>query len=136
MKKRIRSLIFGGLAGLTIILISFVNAISTSDFSSLLSEAVFGIQIFTLISCIILDNNFIREMIATICGWGFLKMPGLIIELDLDGILWFLTVKLLFLIIGIILAIVFCILSIMLALMVSVFVYPFALYKNIKNPNE
>ena len=59
-------------------------------------------------------------------------MPGLIFELDLDGIIWFLTVKLIFWILGFILAALCGILAIGLGLVVSLFVYPFAIIKNIK----
>jgi hypothetical protein len=41
---------------------------------------------FALASCLILGNNFVGEMIAEIFSWGFVKMPGVIFELDLDGI--------------------------------------------------
>ena len=91
---------------------------------------------FTLISCLILDNNFIGEMISAIFGWGFVTMPGLIFTLDLDGIIWFLTVKLLFWILGIVLAILCGILGIFVGLVMSLFVYPYALYQNIKHGEE
>ena len=70
-------------------------------------------------------------MIAEIFSWGFVRMPGLIFTLDLDGIIWLLTVKLLFWILGILLAILCGGLAIALGLFVSIFVYPFALRKNI-----
>ena len=63
-------------------------------------------------------------------------MPGLIFTLDLDGIIWFLTVKLLFWILGIVLAILCGLLGICVGLAVSVFVYPYALYQNIKHPED
>jgi hypothetical protein len=71
-------------------------------------------------------------MIATIFSWGFVTMPGLIFTLDLDGIIWLLTVKLLFWIIELLLAIAFGLLAIALGAIMSLFVYPFALIKNIK----
>ena len=49
--------------------------------------------------------------------------------LDLDGIIWLLTVKLLFWILGIVLAILFGVLAIALGGIISIVVYPFALYK-------
>ena len=70
-------------------------------------------------------------MLLEIFSWGFVKMPGLIFTLDLDGIIWLLTVKLLFWILGIILAILCGMLAIGLGLLVSLVVYPFALRKNI-----
>ena len=75
-------------------------------------------------------------MILEIFSWGFVKMPGLIFTLDLDGIIWLLTVKLIFWILGLLLAIACGGLAIALGLAISVFVYPFALYKSYKHPEE
>lgn len=93
-----------------------------------------GVLAFTYISCLLFANNFIPELTMTIFSWGFVKMPGIIFNLSLDGLIWLLTVKLLFWVIGIVLAIAFGILAIGLGAALSVFVYPFALIKNIKNP--
>ena len=135
MNKTTRSFVWGGAAGFAIILISLISAISASDYSALAFWVVTGILTFTLVSCLILNNNFVGEMILEIFSWGFVRMPGLIFTLDLDGIIWLLTVKLLFWILGIILAIICAILAITLGLIVSAFVYPFALYKSIKMPD-
>jgi hypothetical protein len=75
-------------------------------------------------------------MMLEIFSWGFVRMPGLIFTLDLDGILWLLTVKLLFWILVLILAVICGILAVALGFIVSVFVYPFAIYKNLKHGNE
>ena len=53
--------------------------------------------------------------------------------LDLDGIIWLITVKLLFWVLGFLLATLFGLLAIILGLALSVVVYPFALVKNIRN---
>ena len=105
MDSKARSFIWGGGAGLAIITLSLISAIRSSDFSSLAFWIVVGVLSFTLISCLILDNNFVGEMLLEIFSWGFVRMPGLIFTLDLDGIIWLLTVKLLFWILGIVLAI-------------------------------
>jgi len=60
-------------------------------------------------------------------------MPGLIFTLDLEGIIWLLTVKLLFWIIGIVLATLTGILAVALGLVVSLFVYPYAIIENIRH---
>ena len=133
MSKRTHSFIWGGLGGALFIALGLYSSISTGDFSNLGIFAVLGLMVFSLISCLILQNNFIGDMIAEIFSWGFVTMPGLIFTLDLDGLLWLITVKLLFWILGFILAAICGILAIVLALIVSVFVYPFALYKNIKH---
>ena len=124
MKRRINSFVWGGIAALTCIIIG----ICTADVGIWIAIAVCA---FTLTSCLILNNNFVGDMLLEVFSWGFLRMPGIIFSLDLDGIIWLLTVKLLFWVLGIILAILCGILSIALGLVVSVFVYPFALYKNL-----
>jgi len=133
MSKRTHSFIWGGLGGAVFIALGLFSSLSDGDFSLFGGYCALGVMAFTLISCLILGNNFIGDMIAEIFSWGFVTMPGLIFTLDLDGIIWLLTVKLLFWILGFILAALCGILAIVLGLVVSVFVYPFALYKNIKH---
>ena len=133
MTKRTHSFIWGGIAAAIIIAIGVAAAVSSNNYTSLAVWGVIALLAFTLVSCLILDNNFVGEMISEIFSWGFVTMPGLIFELDLDGIIWFLTVKLIFWVLGFILAAICGILAIVLGLFVSVFVYPFAIYKNFKN---
>lgn len=125
MTRRIHSFVWSGLAAVALIVIGIVT-------SNVAVCCVLGILAFTLISCLILNNNFVGDMVAEIFSWGFVRMPGLIFTLDLDGIIWLLTVKLLFWILGFVLAALCGILAIGLGLVVSLFVYPFAIYKNIK----
>lgn len=131
MSNRDKSFIWGGVAAGALLIIGLIISINSSNFSILGIFAVLGALSFTLVSCLILGNNFIGEMIVEIFSWGFVRMPGLIFTLDLDGIIWLLTVKLLFWIIGIILSLLCGVLAIALGLVLSVFVYPFALRKNI-----
>ncbi len=133
MTRRIHSLVWSGLAALILIVIGIVTSVNTGDYTNLTFWGILGALAFTLISCLILNNNFVGEMICEIFSWGFVRMPGLIFTLDLDGIIWLLTVKLLFWILGFVLAALCGILAITLGLVVSVFVYPFAIYKNIKH---
>lgn len=125
MSRRTHSFVWGGIVAAAFFIVGLV--ISEIAICSVL--AVLG---FTFTSSLILDNNFLGDMVDEIFSWGFVTMPGLIFELDLDGILWFLTVKLLFWILGFLLAILCGILAITLGMVVSLFVYPFALAKNIK----
>ena len=136
MTRRIHSFVWSGIAALVCIAIGIITFVDGSDVTNLAVWSVLGVLAFTLISCLILDNNFVGDMIGEIFSWGFVRMPGLIFTLDLDGIIWLLTVKLLFWILGIILAVLCGILAIILGLVVSLFVYPFANYKNITNKSE
>ena len=133
MKKQVKSYIWGGLAAAAVLGIGIAVSSSAREY---IYFGVLSLMASTLVSCLFLDNNFIGEMILEILSWGFVKMPVLIFSLDLDGIIWLLTVKLLFWILGLLLAIACGILGIGLGLFVSVFVYPFALYKSYKHPED
>lgn len=124
MTLRNRSFVWGGCTAAVLFIIGLLVG-KVGVFAVL---AVLG---FTLASCLVLDNNFLGDMIVEIFSWGFVRMPGVIFELDLDGILWLLTVKLIFWILGLILAVLAGALAIALGLALSLVVYPFALYKNI-----
>ena len=129
MSRRNKSFVCGGVTATALV----VLGIATGNILPMIIIAATG---FTLVSCLILGNNFIGEMIAEIFSWGFVKFPGLIFTLDLDGIIWLITVKLLFWVLGLLIAILFGILAIALGLLISVVVYPFALVKNIRNGEE
>lgn len=72
----------------------------------------------------------------TIFSWGFVKMPGLIFSLDIDGCLWFIAVKLLLAVISLALMAVFGILAIIVGGIVSWFVYPYAILQNFQHPEK
>lgn len=126
VKKRIWSFVVGGTLAAAFIAFGIVNS------DVLVGALVLAVVSFTFSSCLILNNTFIPEMVAEVASWGFVRMPGLIFTLDLDGIIWLLTVKLLFWILGIILAIIAFAGGIILGCIVSVFVYPYSLIKNLR----
>ena len=136
MTNRVKSFVFGGVTAVALVTVGIVFFVLNSNVIDLLVWGVLGVLGFTLVSCLLLDNNFVGEMIESVFSWGFVTAPGLIFELDLDGIIWFLTVKLLFWILGFLFACLCGIFAILLGLMVSFFVYPFALYKNVKHPED
>ena len=129
MSRRNKSFVWGGVTAIAL----FVLGIATEN---ILPMTIIALTGFTLVSCLILGNNFIGEMISEIFSWGFVRFPGLIFTLDLDGIIWLIAVKLLFWVIGFLLAALFGLLAIVLGLVLSVVVYPFALVKNIRNGEE
>ena len=129
MSRRNKSFIWGGVTATALV----VLGIATGNILPMIIIALTG---FTLVSCLILGNNFVGDMIAEIFSWGFVRFPGLIFTLDLDGIIWLITVKLLFWVLGLLIAILFGILAIALGLLISLVVYPFALVKNIRNGEE
>ena len=129
MARRIHSFVWGGIAATLFIVLGIVM-------SEIVGGIVLGVLSFTLISCLILQNNFVGDMVEAIFSWGFVRMPGLIFTLDLDGIIWLITVKLLFWVLGFILAALCGILAIALGLVVSLFVYPYAIIQNFRGVGE
>ena len=129
MSRRNKSFIWGGVTATALVVLGIVT-------ENILPMIIIALTGFTLVSCLILGNNFVGDMIAEIFSWGFVRFPGLIFTLDLDGIIWLITVKLLFWVLGFLIAILFGILAIALGLLISVVVYPFALTKNIRNGEE
>lgn len=124
--RRIWSFVVGG------ILVAACVALGIIGDWNVISCIVVAVMAFTFSSCLILKNNFILETVVDLCELGFVKMPMLIFELDLDGIIWFLVVKLVLFLLGIILAILAAIFAILVGAFLSVFVYPYALVKNFK----
>ncbi len=135
VKQRKKSFLWGGIFSGLIALV-FILATNALDLpiGTVLLNGLFGASFFPLISCLYLKNNFIEELMDTIAGWS-IRFPGLIFTLDLDGIIWFITVKLMFGILSFLISAAAFVLSIFVAQIISLFVYPFALIKSIKAPH-
>lgn len=131
--KRVKSFIYGGLAGIVFLIIS-ISSLTKGNFSNFLVGLLVSYAIFSFVSTLILNNTFINEMFFDICGWGIVKFPGLIWEFSIDGFMWLIAMKLLFAVIGFILGVLFCILAAILCGLLSIIVYPFALRKNFVKP--
>lgn len=127
IKNRKYSFVFGGLITGLIFAIAIGITIGSGGGWWALLAGFISLLFFPLIGCLFLKNNFVGDMILMVCSWGFIKFPGLIFSLYLDGIVWLLTVKLAFWIIGFMVALAFLGIGIILGLIVSPFVYPFAL---------
>ncbi|MBQ8726148.1 MAG: helix-turn-helix domain-containing protein [Clostridia bacterium] len=122
-----------------IILIACIFTVVTNPANELsfkICSIVTALLFFPFFSCLYLKNNFVGDMFCAILEWGFVKFPTIIFSLDLEGIVWLLTVKLIFWILGILLAIAMGILALVISLIVSPFVYPFALVHNFQHPED
>lgn len=134
IRQRNKSFIWGGIFTALILIFTLIGTISLEKTTGeIIGACIIALLFFPFLSCLYLKNNFIQDMFETIAGWS-VKFPGLIYTLDLDGIIWLLTVKLAFWIIGILISIVCFLIAITLSLALSVFVYPFALVKSFKKP--
>ena len=134
MSLRTHSFVWGGLAFAAATGLGLGLAINSQNWSNFIYFVIAGVLLFTMLSCVILCNNFVGSMIATVFSWGFVRMPGIIFELSLDGCLFLIGVKVLFWIISTLISILFGLLAISLGMACSIFVYPFALYESFKDP--
>lgn len=133
IRKRRKSFIVSSIIA-AIFLIFAISFLFDKDFEMFGVMSVVAILSFTYTSCWLLKNNFIEDMTEEIISWSFVRMPGVIFSLDLDGIIWLITVKVALWLLGIFIGLFFCVFAISLGLFLSIFVYPFALRKNIKHP--
>ena len=136
MERRKHAYAWSGVVSTILIIIGIYLSANTGDYKKLIIFCVAALLAFTLLSCLILANNFIGTMVLTVFSWGFVRMPGVIFQLDLDGIIWLLTVKLLLWILGITIALFMGCLALVLGAVVSVFVYPFALHQSYQADNK
>ena len=135
IKQRIKSFVWGTIAAILTLVLSLIYILSdTRETGEIVFFIILPIAAFTFTSCMFLKNNFLEDMFLAVAGWGFVKFPGLIFSLDLDGIIWLITVKIAFAVLGFLLGLLSVILALLLCLALSLFVYPFALSKNIKDP--
>lgn len=134
-RRRNLSFIWGGVTAGVLLLIS-IYLTTREGITYLLGGIPLSAAGFALVSCLILDNNFIGDVVLSIWSWGFVKMPGIIFTLDIDGCLFFIAVKILFAVLGFILGFLAAVLALAVGLLLSVFVYPFAIVKNIRRPEE
>ncbi len=136
IRRRILSFVLGPLASL-IFLISYISLGGFEKGGNYIASGVFvTVGLFTLVSCLLLSNNFVGEMFLEIWSWGFRRMPGIIFSLDVSGCLWFITVKLLLSLLAFLLALACFLLAIFVGEVVSVFVYPYAIIKNYHHPEK
>ena len=134
IRRRKTSFLWGGVfTGLIMFLGLIITLRLQLPAEVVIGATLGGALFFPFIACLYLNNNFVFEVLATVSSWS-IRLPGLIFELSLDGIVWFLTVKLLFFILSSAISIFCFLLAIALGVLVALFVYPFALLKNIKHP--
>lgn len=137
-EQRVKSFVWSGIWTALILVAAIFGIVSNPAYetSVKISAIVTSLLFFPFFSCLYLKNNFVGDMFCAILEWGFVRFPTLIFTLDLDGIVWLLTVKLLFWILGILFAIAAGFLALVISLIVSPFVYPFALVKNFRYPER
>ena len=130
--RRIHSFIWPSIFALLFIILGIVFFTKNQPNNAviLLVIAVTG---YTFFATLILNNTFIAELWEGVASWGFVRMPGIIFSFSFDGLVFLIATKILLFILSGILAVLAAILATILAFAISLFVYPYSLYKNIKN---
>lgn len=128
-EERRRAWIWSTVAAIALFIISLFVALGPGEKHPLYILVGFGcaLALFAFLSCCFLDNTFVGEMWCSIAHWGFVDMPGVIFELDFDGIVFLIAVKILFAILGFLLAVASVLFATAVGLVVGIFAFPFAL---------
>lgn len=130
-KRRIHSFIWPTIVALIFIAIG-ISSFVKGDVSSGLGYLGVGALAYCFVATMILNNTFLTDMWLEIASWGFVKLPGIIFEFSFDGLIFLIAMKIIFFILGIILALLAATFATLLVMALSIFVYPFALRKNLK----
>lgn len=89
---------------------------------------VAGALSFPMVACCFLDNNCVSYVWLSLSKWS-IRFPGVIFTLDLDGIFFLITVKILFGIISLLISILAFLFGTAVAMLLGIFTYPFALVR-------
>lgn len=129
--KRIASFVIPSAVFILFIIVAISEFVAgnAGDGCYAIALAVLG---FTFAGTLILNNTFLPDLWLTIASWGFVKMPGVIFSLDLGGLIFLVVVKVLLFLLSLIFVLFAMFCATIIALVVSIFVYPYALYKNLK----
>lgn len=133
LKNRKKSFVIGGIL-LAICLFIAILSIVKQD-PTLCESILVLVMIFTLVSCCLFNNNFVGDLFLKICSFGFVKMPGVIFSFSLDGFIFLIVAKVVLAIISVLIALFMTFIAFIIAGILSIFVYPFALKKNIDKPD-
>lgn len=131
MKRRIHSFIWPSLLAIVFLIIAITSFVK-GDSSTGVGCIVTAILGYAFLGTMILNNTFITDMWMEVASWGFVRMPGIIFSFSFDGIVFLIAMKIFLFLLGIALALLSAALATVLAMGLSIFVYPFALSKNIK----
>lgn len=133
--RRKKGLIWAIILASLYFIISLIVLIDVySTFGKFASDFVISVilsyLIFSTTFVLIMNNTFINNMVLEIFSWGFVKMPGIIFSLDLNGLFFLLTVKLFLFLLGIVIALGFGAIALALGIPMCAFAFPFSLKKS------
>lgn len=142
IKQRKKGWIVGSIVGilvaaLAILMVCFILSSNMPIMiAGIIGSLIGGGLLMMLIFCAYTQNTVVGDVWLAVASWGFVKMPGLIFSLDLDGIIWLLTVKLVLWIISFIIAIAFIIIATVIGMILSIFFFPIAVKVSYSHPEK
>ena len=130
-KKRIKSFVYPSLFAILFIIMSIVS-FAQGDAKAGAGMLIIGIMGYFFIATMILNNTYLTDMWLEIASWGFIRMPGVIMEFSLEGILIGIAIKIVLWIFGILLALAVMGVATLICAVFAIFTYPVALNRNFK----
>lgn len=131
-KRRIHAFVWPSL----ITLIGIIASVCSLKDNALIGGIIGSAFLFPFVACLILYNNVVGEVVIGVLEWSVVKFPGIIFSFDIDGFLFLIGMKILFFVLGVLITVACAMLSVVIGGIVAIFVYPFALAKNIKHPEK
>ncbi len=136
-KAKRKSFVWATIAGILAFVFALLVLIVPEEARATVSPAyswifalLFGYALFSLLYCL-MSYSYIHAFFCCLADLP-IKFPRLIFSLDLDGIIWFITVKLTFAVIGFILGAFAFIFATIASTVLSFFSFPFVLIYNNK----
>ncbi len=122
-----RTLIWPAVGGVLLFVLSIITGAGKENAgTTILGGAVLGVLCFTYVSQLFWDGAIMAIMEASV---KTIRFPGLIFSLDLDGIIWFICVKLLFAVLGFLFTAIAWLAITAFAILLSPFTFFFALHR-------
>ncbi len=108
-------------------IISFVQNNPVSGISFI----ILGVLGYSFTATVTLNNTFIPDLWLEIASFGFIKLPGIIFEASFDGLIFLIVMKIFLFVLAMVCVIFTIIAATIIAAILSIFVYPYALRKNL-----
>ena len=138
MKHKVKvSSIVAGIITLVFFVLWVMLLVNNFDFGLLVTGLILGASIFTFVSLLFYDTAVLD--VLEYMGTASINWPGIIFDLDLEGLAFLIIVKALFAALGFIFGLVCAVLGVFVSMFISIFIYPFVMHNmkiSIKNGEE
>ena len=129
-RKRKKSFILGTIVGVIFLILSIISFVQNNSVSGI-SFIVLGALGYLFTATVTLNNTFIPDLWLEIASFGFIKLPGIIFEASLDGLVFLIVMKIFLFVLAMVCVIFTIIAATIIAAILSIFIYPYALRKNL-----